>query len=89
MEIIYFKFVLMVEMPWFYWFNTIFQANQDALKAFSHSGVEVIMGVGNDKLQAISYSQDSANDWVYDNIVPFNPATDIKNIISHSLYLGS
>ena len=70
----------MVGLPSFDWLSTIFQANQDALKAFSGSGIEVIVGVGNTELQAISSNQDSANGWVNDNIVPFYPATNIKYI---------
>nr|QFI56874.1 beta-1,3-glucanase [Picea asperata] len=58
----------------------IFKANKDALKAFANSGIDVIVGVGNDELEAISSSQDSANGWVNDNIVPFYPATNIKYI---------
>jgi hypothetical protein len=30
----------------------IFQANRDALKAFANSGIDVIVGVGNNELQA-------------------------------------
>jgi len=58
----------------------IFTANADALNAFANSGIDVIVGVGNDELQAISSNQDSANGWVNDNIVPFYPATNIKYI---------
>jgi len=58
----------------------IFKANKDALKAFANSGIDVIVGVGNEELEAISSSQDSANGWVNDNIVPFYPATNIKYI---------
>ena len=38
---------LMVGLRWFYWFSTFFQANQDALKSFSGSGIEVIMRIPN------------------------------------------
>lgn len=58
----------------------IFQADRDALKAFANSGIEVIVGVGNNELQLISSSQDAANGWVNDNIRPFYPATNIKYI---------
>jgi hypothetical protein len=46
----------------------IFQANRDALKAFANSGIDVIVGVGNNELQLISSSQAAANGWVNDNI---------------------
>ena len=58
----------------------IFQANKDALKDFATSGIDVIVGVGNEELEVISSSQDLANGWVKDNIVPFYPATNIKYI---------
>jgi exo-beta-1,3-glucanase (GH17 family) len=58
----------------------IFQANGDTLKAFANSGIDVIVGVENSRLQAISSSQDAANGWVNDNIRPFYPATNIKYI---------
>ena len=47
--------VLMVGLRSFYWFSTIFQANQDALKAFLGFGIEIIVGVHNDKLRAIYF----------------------------------
>jgi len=58
----------------------LFYPNGDAMKAFANSGIQVIAGVGNEELEAISSSQDSANGWVNDNIVPFYPATNIKYI---------
>jgi len=58
----------------------IFQANRDALKAFANSGIDVIVGVGNNELQLISSNQDAANGWVNDNVRPLYPATNIKYI---------
>lgn len=58
----------------------IFQANRDVLRAFANSGIDVIVGVGNNELQLISSSQDAANGWVNDNIRPLYPATNIKYI---------
>jgi len=58
----------------------LFYPNGDAMKAFANSGIEVIAGVGKEDLEAISSSQDAANGWVNDNIVPFYPATNIKYI---------
>jgi len=58
----------------------IFQGNPNVLKAFENSGIDVIVGVGNDELQNISSSQDSANGWVNNNIIPFYPAANIKYI---------
>ena len=60
--------------------DRIFQANGDALKAFANSGIDVIVGIKNSRLQGISSSQDAANGWINDNIRPFYPATNIKYI---------
>lgn len=58
----------------------IFEANRNALKAFANSGIDIIVGVENFRLQELASSQDAANNWVSDNIVPFYPATSIKYI---------
>jgi len=58
----------------------IFQGSPGVLKAFENSGIEVIVGIETNILQQISSSQDEANGWVKDNIVPFYPATNIKYI---------
>jgi len=58
----------------------IFQGSPGVLKAFENSGIDVIVGIQTNKLQNISSSQDLANGWVNDNIVPFYPATNIKYI---------
>lgn len=65
----------------------IFKANTDALKALANSGIEVIVGVGSEELQAISSKQESADAWVNDNIVAFYPATNIKYIAVGNLVL--
>lgn len=58
----------------------IFEADRTVLKAFANSGIDVIVGVENFRLQELSSSQDAANRWVKDSIVPFFPATNIKYI---------
>eukprot|EP00253_Pinus_taeda_P021360 PITA_21360 len=57
----------------------LFDPDGGALNAFANSGIDVIVGVSNSDLQAISSSQDSANGWVNDNIVPYS-STSIKYI---------
>eukprot|EP00253_Pinus_taeda_P007359 PITA_07359 len=57
----------------------LFDPDGGALNAFANSGIDVIVGVNNNDLQAISSSQDSANGWVKDNIVPYS-STSIKYI---------
>eukprot|EP01018_Ginkgo_biloba_P024566 Gb_08453 [translate_table: standard] len=58
----------------------IFSANHTALEAFKKSGIEVILGVENRELQAISSNQAAADGWVNDNIRPFYPSNNIKYI---------
>eukprot|EP01018_Ginkgo_biloba_P024558 Gb_35145 [translate_table: standard] len=58
----------------------IFSANHAALEAFKNSGIDVIVGVGNDELQKIGSDQAAANGWVNDNVRAFYPATNIKYI---------
>eukprot|EP00253_Pinus_taeda_P025269 PITA_25269 len=57
----------------------LFNPDGGALNAFANSGIDVIVGVSNNDLQAISSSQDSANGWVNDNIVRYS-STSIKYI---------
>lgn len=49
----------------------IYDANQDVLKAFNRSGVEVIVGLGNEFLKEISIGEDRAMDWIKTNVDPF------------------
>jgi exo-beta-1,3-glucanase (GH17 family) len=58
----------------------IFEANRNALKAFANSGIDVIVGVENFRLEELSSSLDAANRWVNDSIVPIYPATNIRYI---------
>ncbi|GLJ21857.1 hypothetical protein SUGI_0408700 [Cryptomeria japonica] len=58
----------------------IFQAHHEALRALANTGIEVIVGVGNDELQIIASNQAAANGWVNDNVRAFYPATNIKYI---------
>eukprot|EP01018_Ginkgo_biloba_P024587 Gb_26222 [translate_table: standard] len=58
----------------------IFSANHSALEAFKNSGIDVIVGVGNDELPKIGSDQAAANSWVNKNVRAFYPATNIKYI---------
>lgn len=58
----------------------LYEANRDALQALKGSGIEVIVGVGNNELQKIAGDQAAANGWVNDNIRPFYPSVNIKYI---------
>ncbi|XP_057829601.1 glucan endo-1,3-beta-glucosidase-like [Cryptomeria japonica] len=71
----------------------IFQAHQIALRALANTGIEVIVGVGNDELQIIAGDEAAANGWVKDNISSFYPSTNIKyiavgnEVLSNSQYI--
>ncbi|XP_059071916.1 glucan endo-1,3-beta-glucosidase-like [Cryptomeria japonica] len=58
----------------------IFYAQPDTLKAYTNSGIEIIVRVTNDELQNISSSQEVADKWVKDKIQAYYPATNIKYI---------
>ncbi|GLJ51025.1 hypothetical protein SUGI_1086460 [Cryptomeria japonica] len=58
----------------------IYDADQETLKAFQNTGIEVTVGVPNEKLPNIASSQDIAKQWVIDNIQPHYPTTQIKYI---------
>eukprot|EP00253_Pinus_taeda_P008384 PITA_08384 len=68
----------------------IYQENKVALQALANSGIDVIVGVANGELEDISSSQDSANRWVNENIVPFYPATNVKYIaVGNEVLVGN
>lgn len=58
----------------------IFQAHHEALRALANTGIEVIVGVGNEELEKIAGNQAAANGWVNDNVRAFYPAANIKYI---------
>ncbi|XP_071689101.1 glucan endo-1,3-beta-glucosidase 11-like [Rutidosis leptorrhynchoides] len=66
----------------------IYDANHDVLKAFKGSGIEIIIGLGNEFLKDISVSQDRAMDWVKQNVEPFVPGTHISGIAIGNEVLG-
>eukprot|EP00249_Psilotum_nudum_P023849 c29005_g1_i1 orf=322-1362(-) len=58
----------------------IFDASSDILEAFANSGITLIVGVPNGQLESISSSQDNANQWVQNNIVPYASTVQISYI---------
>lgn len=66
----------------------IYDADHEVLKAFSGSGIEIIVGLGNEYLKDISVYPDKAVAWVKENVQPFLPGTSIKGIAVGNEILG-
>nr|XP_043618490.1 glucan endo-1,3-beta-glucosidase 11-like [Erigeron canadensis] len=66
----------------------IFDADHEVLKAFKGSGIEIMIGLGNEFLRDISMSEDRAIDWVKENVEPFVPGTRIVGIAVGNEILG-
>ncbi|KAE9467795.1 hypothetical protein C3L33_00340, partial [Rhododendron williamsianum] len=67
----------------------IYDADPEVLTAFKGSGIEIIVGLGNQYLKDISVSEDRAMDWVKENVQAFLPGTSIKGIAVGNEVLGS
>lgn len=66
----------------------IFDADQSVLKAFSGSGLELVVGLPNGYLKDMSANADHAMTWVVDNVQSFLPATKIRGIAVGNEVLG-
>ncbi|XP_018830372.2 glucan endo-1,3-beta-glucosidase 11-like [Juglans regia] len=66
----------------------IYDANQDVLKAFKGSGIEIVVGLGNEFLKDISVGEDRAMNWIKENVQPFLPGTPIRGIAVGNEILG-
>ncbi|KAM7254150.1 hypothetical protein ACFE04_031832 [Oxalis oulophora] len=58
----------------------LYDADHDVLKAFSGSGIEIIVGLGNESLKDISVAEDRAMTWIKENVQAFLPDTRIVGI---------
>ncbi|BBH08340.1 O-Glycosyl hydrolases family 17 protein [Prunus dulcis] len=58
----------------------IYDSNIQVLKAFGNTGVELMIGVPNSDLLAISQYQSNADTWLKNSILPYYPATKITYI---------
>lgn len=67
----------------------IYDANHDVLTAFQHSGIEIIVGLGNEFLKEISIGEDRAMNWIKENVQAFLPGTRIRGIAVGNEILGS
>ncbi|KAF9685101.1 hypothetical protein SADUNF_Sadunf03G0019300 [Salix dunnii] len=66
----------------------IYTADHEVLKAFNGSGIEIIVGLGNEFLVKMSVGEDPAMDWIKDNVQPFLPGTRIVGIAVGNEILG-
>ncbi|XP_051136356.1 glucan endo-1,3-beta-glucosidase 14-like [Andrographis paniculata] len=66
----------------------IYDADHAVLKAFKGSGIQVIVGLGNEYLRDISTNQDRAIGWVKENVQPFHPGTLITGVAVGNEILG-
>ncbi|XP_010250145.1 PREDICTED: glucan endo-1,3-beta-glucosidase 14-like [Nelumbo nucifera] len=66
----------------------IYDADHSVLKAFKGSGLEIVVGLGNEYLKDMSVSEDRAMDWVKENVEPFLPGTQIRGIAVGNEVLG-
>lgn len=66
----------------------IYDAEPLVLKAFRGSGVEIIVGLGNEYLTNISVHTDHAVDWVKEHVQPYLPGTKIRGIAVGNEILG-
>ncbi|KAK3016674.1 hypothetical protein RJ639_007079 [Escallonia herrerae] len=67
----------------------IYDAAHEVLTALKGSGIEIIVGLGNEYLRDISVSEDRAMNWVKENVEPFLPGTRIRGIAVGNEILGS
>jgi exo-beta-1,3-glucanase (GH17 family) len=58
----------------------IYDSNVQVLKAFSNTGVELMIGIPNLDLLPFSQFQSNADSWLKNNILPYYPATKITCI---------
>ncbi|XP_037491052.1 glucan endo-1,3-beta-glucosidase, acidic-like [Jatropha curcas] len=79
-------FLLIIEFHDFAGFKRIrlYKPHHDALQALKGQGIQVILGVGDDEVEAVS--KYAATKWVKDNVVPYaNQITIIAIAIGHDL----
>ncbi|XP_020535213.1 glucan endo-1,3-beta-glucosidase 14 isoform X2 [Jatropha curcas] len=66
----------------------IYDADHEVLKAFKGSGIQIIVGLGNEFLKDISIGEDRAMNWIKENVEPFVPKTKIVGIAVGNEILG-
>ncbi|KAI4344147.1 hypothetical protein L6164_011411 [Bauhinia variegata] len=66
----------------------IYDADHNVLKAFSGTGLNLVIGLPNGQLQDMSSNADHALNWVKDNVQSFLPGTSIRGIAVGNEVLG-
>ncbi|XP_059302621.1 glucan endo-1,3-beta-glucosidase 14-like [Lycium ferocissimum] len=66
----------------------IYDADKGVLTAFKGSGIQIIIGLGNEFLKDISVNEDRAVEWVKINVQPYLPDTLISGIAVGNEILG-
>ncbi|XP_021906350.1 glucan endo-1,3-beta-glucosidase 14 isoform X1 [Carica papaya] len=66
----------------------IYDADHEVLKAFKGSGIEIVVGLGNEYLKDMSVAEDRAMNWLKENVEPFLPGTRIRGIAVGNEILG-
>ncbi|XP_010541911.1 PREDICTED: glucan endo-1,3-beta-glucosidase 11 [Tarenaya hassleriana] len=66
----------------------IYDADHSVLKAFSGSGLELVVGLPNEYLKEMNSNADHAVSWVKDNVQSFLPETRIRGIAIGNEVLG-
>ncbi|KAG5564423.1 hypothetical protein RHGRI_000567 [Rhododendron griersonianum] len=66
----------------------IYDADHSVLKAFSGSGLELVVGLPNGNVKNMSYNPDNALAWVKENVLAFLPGTNIVGIAVGNEILG-
>ncbi|XP_038717668.1 glucan endo-1,3-beta-glucosidase 14-like [Tripterygium wilfordii] len=67
----------------------IYDANHEVLTALKGSGIEIIVGLGNEYLKEISIGEDRAMNWIKENVQPYLPGTKIVGIAVGNEILGA
>ncbi|XP_022732104.1 glucan endo-1,3-beta-glucosidase 11-like isoform X1 [Durio zibethinus] len=66
----------------------IYDADHSVLKAFSGTGLEIVVGLPNENLRDVSANADHAMNWVKDNVLAYLPNTHIRGIAIGNEVLG-
>ncbi|KAG7018357.1 Glucan endo-1,3-beta-glucosidase 10, partial [Cucurbita argyrosperma subsp. argyrosperma] len=66
----------------------IYDADHGVLTAFKGSGIEIVVGLGNEYLKDISVGEDRAMNWIKENVQAFLPDTHIRGIAVGNEVLG-